>query len=255
MTLRVASWNIAGGHTIASLEHFDYQGEDIAYFSQQLKKQAPDIICLQESHTHLDGSYANTTGIAEYLHMHVIINSANSPSHINSDFQLSNSIISRIKPIDVVQESYPDPDGTLYWPDGKVADTHKKNLQVVMFETFNIANTQMLPVNLFGFTYDDHDRGAKLVRGINEVMKEIVKPPIIWCGDFNFDEPLKIYPYLEELKLAEALPDVTTRPSRDNQKKKSDHILYSPEFTLIGSEVIPTNTDHFLCIAEFEIIV
>ena len=252
MNIRIASWNIAGGHKVASLEHFDYLPKDIPYFAEQLINLAPDVVCLQESHTKINGTDSNASDLAKFLGMEIVVNSPNSPSHIDSEYLLGNAIVSKLKPKTVIEKYYPDPKEQLYWSNGKPADIHKKNLEYVAFEEFNVANNQMLPIKLFGFTYDDNDKGSDFAKEINRVMSETVKTPVIWCGDFNFFEPLKIYSFMNELNLKEALPDVTTRPSQDGQKKKSDHIYYSPEFELLKSGVIMTETDHYLCFAEFE---
>ena len=70
--------------------------------------------------------------------------------------------------------------------------------------------------------------------------------------DFNFSDPQKVFSIINELNLINALPDEGTRPSKDGSKKKSDFIFYSSEFKLINSGIIETNTDHYLCWAEFE---
>lgn len=252
MKIKVASWNIAGGHKIASLKRFDYQKDDISYFSEQLSKFSPDIVCLQESHTSKDDNDSNASQIASALGLSVIVNSPNSPSHIDPGYLLSNAILSHFAPIDIVEKQYPDPD-PIYWSDGRRAGGHFKNLQYATFSDFRIANTQMLPIHYFGFEYDDSGRGSDLARDINSIMSSIIKPPVIWSGDFNIDNPLKIYPYMKKLKLREGLPDINTSPIHKGWKQKPDHILYSPEFKLIKSEVMNTDTDHYLCFAEFEI--
>lgn len=251
MNLKIVSWNIAGGHKAASLDHFDYQGEELEYFAGEISKLTPNIICLQEAHT--KGSKSNATDLSELLDIEVIVNSVNSPSHIQRGYSLSNTIFSSLKHISVEENFYPDPKGELFWKDGTKANTHKKNLQYINFGDFNLANNQMLPVRLFGFSYDDKEgRGPELVEQINDVMSQIVENPVIWCGDFNYENPLRLYSHMKDLQLKDALPDRTTRPAKDNDKKKPDHIFYSPEFSLIEARIIKTKTDHFLCYAELE---
>lgn len=252
MKLKVVSWNIAGGHTVASLDHFDYLPEDIEYFAEQLKKISADIICLQEVQTRKDLTGNSAQALAEKLGFNFVFNSPCSDSHIDLDSMLGNAVLSRNEFKKSTLKIYPNPDGDLFWADGKLAARHEKGLQVVDFENFQVANNQMLPVKLFGFNYDDNDRGKLLANRINQTMKMQISVPVIWCGDFNFGDPLKVYPFMQSLNLKDALPGVGTRPSKDGVKKKSDFIFYSPEFKVIDGGVMETNTDHYLCWAEFE---
>lgn len=252
MKVKVVSWNIAGGHTIASLEQFNYEDRDLDYFSNEIKKFGPDIVCLQETHTGKNESSASE--LSNLLGLDVLVNSANSNSHIEKDMMLGNTILSNLKPVSTKEVYLPDPIGDLLWPDGSKAETHKKNLQYVEFEKFNLANNQMLPIGLFGFNYDTSGRGKDLAEKINETVSKIVYNPVIWCGDFNWQEPLQIYEYMKNLDLKESLPDESTRPSSTGEKKKPDHIFYSPEFKLIDSKIVKTKTDHYLCYAQLEIV-
>ena len=252
MKMKIASWNIAGGHTIASLKHLDYNPEDIEYFVDQLKAIDADIVCLQESHTPDDGTQSNAQNIASALGYSYVFNSVSSVSHIESGQKLSTAILSKEPFSNEKRVFYPNPSETLFWEDGRPADTHEKNLQLAGLKNFSVANNQMLPLRLFGLAYDDERVGSELAKGINEIMAEHVSTPVIWCGDFNWPDPLKLYPHLQKLNLTEALPDKETRPSIEGAKKRPDHIFYSPEFSLVASDVVTVNADHYLCWAEFD---
>ena len=249
--MKIVSWNIAGAHPIASLKHLDYLPEDVGYFITEIEKVNPDVVCLQESHTKDDGSKSNAHEIAKALGYEYVFNSPASKSHVEEGFQLSTAILSKEPFRDSKVEFFPNPSEQLYWGDGRPAATHEKNLQVAIFDQFTVANNQMLPLRLFNLSYTE-GIGRKLASGVNEVMRNLVDSPVIWCGDFNYDRPLEIYPHMRVLKLVEALPNVSTRPSMDEVKKTPDHIFYSPEFRFDDSDVIQTNSDHFLCVAELE---
>lgn len=253
MSIKIASWNIAGGHSISSLQQFDYTPEDLNYFIEQLREVDADVVCLQESHTSEDDSNSNAHTIAAALGYPYVLNSPSSPSHIEEGYKLSTAILSKIPFSEERAILYPYPSAPLFWKDGRAAASrHEKNLQIVRTKNFSIANNQMLPIHLFGLSYEDGGEGSELARGINETMTASVAPPILWCGDFNFENPLSIYPHLNTLRLAEALPDKDTRPSVGGAKKRTDHIFYSPEFSFVASDVITVNSDHYLCWAEFE---
>ncbi len=247
--LKIISWNIAGGYPTASLKHFDYEPENIGYFAEQIKHISPDIVCLQESHTSLDGKRSIAHELGIMLNMPFILNSPASPSHINSAYQLGTAIISKNEFINSKVHWYPDPQMELFFTDGRKAITHRKNLQTIKIGDYYIANHQLLPISLFGYKYNDGSNGSKFAKQIDLTMK-IIATPIIWCGDFNFNNPKSIYTTIQELELSEALPDEPTRPT-DGSKKTPDHIYYSKEFSLIQSGIIKTKSDHYLCYAEF----
>jgi endonuclease/exonuclease/phosphatase family metal-dependent hydrolase len=254
MTIKIASWNIAGGHPIGTLKQFDYSAKDITYFVEELRIVDADIICLQESHTSDDNGHSNAKDIADALGYPYVFNSISSPSHIEEGYSLTTAILSRVPLTEEKCAFYPNPSQQLFWRNGRSAgEPHKKNLQVVKTESFTIANTQMLPIHLFNLAYDDGGVGSELAQGINAVMAENVTAPVLWCGDFNFEDPLSIYSHLKALSLTEALPDADTRPSVEGAKKRTDHIFYSPEFALVASGVNEVNADHYLCWAEFEL--
>jgi len=44
----------------------------------------------------------------------------------------------------------------------------------------------------------------------------------------------------------------TTRPLQNKVVRQTDHIYFSPQFKLTDSGVIVTQTDHYLCWADFK---
>ena len=254
MNLKVVSWNIAGGHPIASLEHLDYSPENLDYFIDELRKVDADIVCLQEAHTPNESGVSNAERITTVLGYPHFLNSPASVSHVDPSCQLSTAVLSRIPFRESRAVFFPNPEVDLFWKDGRPAATHEKNMQIVDFEEFTVANNQMLPLTLFGYNYQDTSYGGKLAEGINRIMEtNIPQRPILWCGDFNFDNPLSIYPFMRSLGLADALPDEGTRPTKDGSKKRPDHIFYTPHFTLKNAGLRNTNSDHYLCFAELEL--
>jgi exonuclease III len=251
--LRIASWNVAGGKTINSLKRFDFASTDIGYFTNELKQARPDIICLQEIHTK-DGE-VQAQIFAEQLGMPYVFNTANSPSHIDPDYQLGNAILSR-HAFTVAQDTkFPNPSFELRWKDGSLAPDHPKGLQTVDIGDLTIANTQLLPVDIWDYNYRV-GCGAELASDIEEIVIDSINHPVIVGGDFNYNHPKEIFPHLYQVyNLAESLPNEITRPTESGEMKTPDHILYSiSNFQVIQSEIIPTNTDHYLCIVDFAVI-
>lgn len=247
--MKVISWNIAGGRPINSNGLFDYQKENIKYFADEIEKLSPDIVCLQE--THINNERSVSRELAELLSFkHLFDLSANHQSHIDSDYQLGMAILSKYPIMEQQQIQYPDAWFDLFWADGRkvTAPPHHKYLQIAKVDNFYVANTQLLPIHIFGSNYTKGE-GATLANKIDDIITENLKEPLIFCGDFNFDNPSMILPKLfAKFHLSNALPATPTEPAGT----KPDHILYSEQFKTVSADVIPTQSDHFLCFAELD---
>lgn len=249
--LKIATWNIAGGQKVASLDRFDYEGEDIGYFVNMLARIAPDIVCLQETHTSKLRILA--AEIAEQLGMRYVYNAPISPSHLNPEYQLGTAVLSNIQLEPLKEVTYPYPTFGHTLANGRPAAKHDKMVQLFSYRGVMIANTQMLPLHIFNERYDS-GAGSQLAKHIQEVLMSHLRTPLIFCGDMNFDTPQTIYPDLyAHFALKEALPDVITRPNARGLKLTPDHILISEQVQLLRSGVVPAQTDHYLCWVEVEV--
>lgn len=249
-TIKVISWNIAGGRKMKSDAHFDYEPEDLGYFANEIIKFDPDVVCIQENLLNKERSVSND--LAKKLSVEAVydVSAKHVSNHIDSDYELGMTILSHI-PFEVTANLfYPDPSFELRWSDGSNAAVHHKFLQIVSFGNFRIANTQMLPIRLWGYQYDEGE-GVLLAKGVEEVLMNL-NSPLIFCGDFNFNDPDRVYHnFFKKVSLKNSLPDQPTRPSNNSAFNKPDHIYYSPEFKVIRSEIVNTQTDHYLCFTEF----
>lgn len=163
-TLKIASWNIAGGRTVRSLEHLDYETENLEYFADILRDVSPDILCLQEVHTNDDRSTArDLAGLLGYSHVY---EDRLSPSHIDSNYEMGLAILSR-QPLETpVNRLFPNPGYELVMPNGTTEACHEKGMQLTKYEGVTIANVQMLPVAVFGKSYETGD-GVELAKEID----------------------------------------------------------------------------------------
>ncbi len=252
-SIRIVSWNISAGREAKSLEQFDYLTENLSYFTSKIKETHADVVCLQEVHFNSKRSQARE--IAQELGLKSIFESPRSPSHINKDYLMENAILTELEILQHKTYQYPYPKFPLVFADGRPAAIHNQNLQVAMLPEFNVANTQLLPLGLFGYNYFQglgREFGAKF-----EQTLKVLKTPLLLCGDFSGDFENdkvelvfnKVFP---KLGLKDALPEVVTRPTNDGKKHKNDHIFYSKDFIFRDARVIPTNTDHYLCVADFD---
>lgn len=250
-SLRVATWNIAGARKMRSLDTFDYESQDTDYFADKLAELSPDVVCLQESHTSDKEIIAQA--IAEKLGMTFVHNDVVSPSHIDSNYRLGNAIISRLPLVHKTDATYPYPDFANYFADGRPSVPHDKMIQIFEWAGVTIANTQMLPLTIFGHSYD-RGEGRQLARQIEKILIKNLRAPLVLCGDLNHDQPAEIYPDLfSSLSLREALPDEMTRPNKENVKKTPDHILVTPECRIVDAKIVPVQADHFLGFADIRV--
>lgn len=250
-SLRIVSWNIAGGHTVNSLAQFDYHDEDLDYFASQIEPLNPDIVCLQEIHINHERSTANE--LAAKLGLSYVYDVDVSPSHIDKNYRLGNAIISRHPLKHVTDAYYPFPEFQLRFPNGKLApDRHDKMVQIYKFKDFLICNTQMLPLDLFGYSYVKGE-GNRLAQEIEKILLDNLAKPIIFCGDFNFDAPERAYPKLyAKLSIRNILPIGFTRPKLTGRIQTPDHILVSDEISCVESGIIEVNADHSMCYCKLE---
>lgn len=250
--LKVVSWNVAGGRPVESVDKlFDYSGENLLYFADQLAQVNPDVVCMQETHINDQRSIAEE--IAILLGYQHVFDTPMSPSHIDHEYNLGLAVISKNPFTSKTYHVYPYPLFPLVWPKtGIEANRHDKMLQVVGVDGINIANTHMQPLRLFQYSYG-FSCGAVFARQMEQIMLRELSAPLVFCGDFNFDKIDEAYGRLfKKLGLREALPDETTRPYGDGRKSRSDHILHTPDFSPVSAAVIKTNTDHYMCVADFQ---
>jgi exonuclease III len=106
--MRIASWNIAGGHTIKSKKHFDYNEADTTYFVKQLQVISPDVVCLQEDQTGQGPGTANE--IAKGLGGYFVYQTPMHDSHIEAGFRLGMAILTKNEFASPRLIKFPNPD-------------------------------------------------------------------------------------------------------------------------------------------------
>ena len=238
MELTIATWNIAGGHTIHDEnQQFAYNHEDVEYFISELKALSPDIICLQETHLSSERSIANE--IATEMGDLFCFEQNNSPSHINPEYRLGNAVLSKYSFKKKGNFTLPSPSFPLKLPNEQ--ERHDKGFQVVEFDFGTLVNIQMLPLAFLGTPYDT-DNGKSFAVEMEDYMNEECESALIICGDFNYKAASGLYKnLLSDMK--DTLPEAPTRPC----EKKTDYIFCRNEFKVLDSGIINTKTDHYLC--------
>jgi endonuclease/exonuclease/phosphatase family metal-dependent hydrolase len=247
--LKLASWNIAGGHTIRSNERFDYEpNEDANYFIDRLKALNMDVVCLQESHYHPEKSLSQR--IASALGFQYVFETVNSPSGIDPEYKESTAILSR-KPIENERAfCLPYPTFDLFLPDGSPAARWDKFLQTCTIDGVLIGNIHTQPLGYFKYDYH-RGAGATYAKELERLLLKHLCKNFILAGDFNTTEADGVYATLySENQLIDSLS--SRQPTRPNGKH-IDYILLTPNITKIRSGIIDTKTDHYLCWTELSI--
>lgn len=248
--MKIATWNIAGGHTAKSSKAFDYSTRNLNYFANQLAALNPDVLCLQEAEYELSGSLSLANYFAEQLNMPFVFETRMHASHITPGCGIALAILSK-EPFDtkrsVVQ---PYPSFPLYLPNGKPAAKHIKHLQIAEIHGIQIANTHTQPLELLGTPYAS-EKGRAFADELCDLFIRELRPPLVFAGDFCADlhgSVTEIYQKMcDALSLTDVLPPGQTKP---NNTGRPDAILTSPELTAQASGIIQTETDHFLCWAD-----
>lgn len=259
MKIKIISWNIAGGRTLATKSHWDYKSENLDYFARNIQELNPDIICLQEVHINEKRSIAKE--IAQKLNIPNIHEVSSHPSHIDSNYNLGLAILSKDKITNSEIIKLPYPKFKLVFSNGREAKHFDKYIQIVEIKGLKLVNTQFQPLGLWKYRYNE-GRGLKYSNEIDKVLSKTDNPDI-FCGDLAMDYPLEVLTVLgDKYRMQEAFEDTSTRPVDKNFinkigskfiVKQTDHILFLDKLRLIDSEVVRTNTDHLLCWGEFNI--
>lgn len=245
----IASWNIGGGHTIASTKQFDYdEHEDAAYFIDQLAKIRPNIICLQESHANSKVSLAKR--IQKELRLAHCFETMHHESHIDPSYMITTAILSAFPFSNTRTVELPYPTFKMQFPDGRASADHRRSIQIVNVGPLLLANMHGNNIKMFGYDYISGD-GKKLAGQIESVLLANLTRPLIFAGDFNFSDIGQVFPRLQhDLSLEDSVPAGATRPDGN----RTDHVLYSPDLQLVESRTVPTASDHYLCWTKLRVI-
>lgn len=250
MNIRIATWNIAGAHRLISDKRMDYGPQDIDYFAEQIRKLDLDIVCLQESQTKRGDSL--TEKLADATRMPYWFETKGCPSHIDFDYKLTTAVLCRGKPAHLDSVLLPRPEFELrFTHNNKVVPPYDRYMIKIESEDFTIATLHTEPLEAFGLDYVS-GTGNTLAKAIDATLiTNLNQKPLLLAGDLNANDALRSFPgIVEKHNLAEVFGTVPTRPDGG----RTDHIMYSPEWTLGDSGIVQTETDHYLCWAEFSLV-
>ncbi|MBR9678861.1 MAG: hypothetical protein GON13_01180 [Nanoarchaeota archaeon] len=218
-------------------------GEVITKIGELIKKQKPDIVCLQEVNlgskknggVKQDKIIENITGLKK----------VHSTSNTLFPFYLKLS--------------------NLVFTNQKVVKTEKLKLPVIIFSrysnliTFKINNKEIDLINTHLSTAVNVNLSNKITLSRPWQIKKIInmvnnrKKPLILCGDLNCSDKWKEYKTLRKKTDFQEIKTQNTYPSWDPQHRL-DHVLATPEIKLLTTKVLQSNlSDHLPIISELRI--
>lgn len=259
--MKIASLNIAGGRPFKSIGgrseslREEYQEEDVNYFIQVLAQANPDITVLQEVHTPiLSGEPNQATTIAVGLHMQSAPPHAYGNSHITDGQRLSLLNLSKLPLEQTYFHPLPNPGLTVARPNGQNWITQDTGFLVSRMdyegEKITVVNGHIFPLHYFNTDYLSPDPRIEAIRvDMANFFESLLDQPTIIAADFNYGALEAVIPQVYGSgKYTEAFSEPTT-PKGIQQ----DHILLSPHWELVTSEVKKIQADHYLCAAELNL--
>lgn len=129
----------------------DFSSEDMEYYSNELKKIDPDVVCFQEIHVSENGSQPEM--IANILGLDYVRYQITADSHIKNGEGLAMAILSRY-PIRSEQfHQLTNPMLTTIWEDGTIVQTHDKGILEAIIDysgcNIRVLSGHMVPFRRF----------------------------------------------------------------------------------------------------------
>lgn len=243
--MKLITWNVAGFRKENSKNAWDYSEFDYGYFTENINKYSPDVICFQES-LFID-SLDQVEHVAKLLN-YDFLSTKVSPDHTIEGSFLGMGILSKKKIDNFEEVVLPYPDFPLFFPDGREAKKFDKYAQIASVGGFKIVNLQLQPIHYWGFNYYE-EPGYSYGRNVSGVVNTYLDEKSIVCGDLQISH-LEV-PFADIMvRFKDALPNEFTRIRENGKNTKSDHVLVPKDLKVIGSEIVKTQTDHFMCFAE-----
>lgn len=247
--IKIGTWNI-GGWFISPLWTLEFDLENIDYFIKKIKKSQSDIICFQEAHNSKDNN--QTKIIADKLGFKYTETIEIADSHLKDWEKLCISIMSKLPIITSKFHKLINPDLEFIhkW---KKAFSHDKWFLEIEVEYNNtlvrVLSWHMIPFHKFGKNFLDNN-----FQEIRDQIEEIILEkdiPTIVCADMNFEETEQLIPKIFQNWFTSVLNINKYTTPKD---KKIDKILISKHLEKLSSSIITAKADHYLCLANIELI-
>lgn len=247
--IKIGTWNIGWGF-ISPLWTLEFDLENIDYIIKKIKKSQSDIICFQEIHNSENNN--QTQIIADKLDFKYIEIIEIADSHLKDWEKLCISIISKLRIISSKFHKLQNPN-LEFLHKWKKAFSHDKWFLEIEVEydqsIIRVLSWHIVPFNKFWKDFLDNNF-QEIRNQIEEIILEKDIPTIV-CADMNFEETEVLIPKIFENWFTSVLNmNKYTTP----KEKKIDKILISKHLEKLSSSIMTAKTDHYLCLANIELI-
>lgn len=244
---RIASWNIGAG-----LTHKEYASVSSEYIAGILNEIQPDAVCLQEALFPYNTDYTQAKYLAGLLAKSYVAEWALDKTHLNPQAAAGLAILSRWPIKNIHRCTLPNPNLSSTAKDGATLLSHEKGILSAHIEwkthNINLLCGHFLPIHIFGLSPQD-PKLDQVKRAFANFLTEQPEMPMIAGIDFGATYSSELLPADYNLSFS-SLIEGATRPDG----RQTDHILASEHWRVTCVNVVPTEADHHLCVADIQII-
>lgn len=254
ITIKILTWNVGGGKILEPGKDVDkiasYNRDGFEHITQTIQAENPDIVTLQEVHKNemydLVEQYCKKLGYQYFVH------DSTSPSHIDATYKLGHAIISKFPLSDHVFGLFKNPNLSVKWEDGSIAQSFDKGystVRVSLPETdVYVTTTHLVPFRRFSIDIDS-PAAKQILSDVDNTLSSELMPYII-TGDFNINRPI-LHDYLPNL--LETMDEICLEYPTTPKGRMYDHILFRGASLTEHHIASSVKTDHFPVVAEFKI--
>jgi endonuclease/exonuclease/phosphatase family metal-dependent hydrolase len=241
LILRVASWNVR---------------ECVAYATGQpsfdpvelISRIAPDILALQEVPFITDGSSVLLSDLRDRTELTNLSAFPLGPSSFHSDRHSGVATVSKYPFVSENRVWIKNPGLSIH--EGVTSQpAHDKGILASKLShesmEINVCNFHMFPFNRIGRPASDQIF-ASMWNSVQQLSEAFADSPSILLGDFNTPDRMLTERYFPSV--SRAIGDVPT-----HEGFAADDILFSPHFKFVRRLLLENDSDHLLCVGEFQI--
>ena len=247
--MRCVTWNISGAVLTSNNAPEGLTTTDsLGYVGNCLAELNADIVCLQEvpflpDEPEFASALAGRLGFSHFVSVPI------SPSHLHDNARLGLSVLSRyaIRSSETIQ--LPNPNVTVRLPDGRAERSHDKAMLIARLDAGDhecvVACVHLPPFRALR-RHPGEPMFEPLRRALSAALMPLLSEPFLLLGDVNTDTIGHVLP---ELQRAPGVTELIRVPTRVDGSA-CDQIVCSAHWTPGFSLVIPTWSDHHLCVTD-----
>jgi 3',5'-cyclic AMP phosphodiesterase CpdA/endonuclease/exonuclease/phosphatase family metal-dependent hydrolase len=245
--LRVICWNTHCGVSYSGSPENAAQAPNVEDIISCVSKSEADIVCLQEMLFPKTGdSFASL--VAKEARYDFYDEWAISPSYLGEDSLMGLAILSRHELTDIRHIKLKNPDLKKIQADGSEFRSHEKGLIACTVKgpnAFNLICGHLVPFYKFDRSITE-PAFSSLQEQIKNELAAVAGEAAIVCCDFNSDDLSDLIPRSEGVASFSELVHLPTRVTGE----RHDNILCTDHWEVDAVRLLPTLSDHHLCMAD-----